>query len=275
VAIEVQPLTASCGAEVRGVDLREQLDAAAIAELRQAWLQHGVLFFRDQALDDLAQRDFAARFGALQTFMFGERPTPEAPEVHVLDFADGAGARGRGADIWHNDVTFIADPPIGTMLRAVELPAYGGDTCFSNTHDAYQSLADPIRRLVDELYAVHDYRVFLPALRNIRVDADAVMAERAKEFPPTRHPVALVHPETGRRHIYVNGNYTAHIEGLSAQESRALLRILFESVRAPEVQCRFTWSPGSLAFWDNRAVQHYAVADYSGRRRMHRVTILE
>lgn len=273
--IEIQPLTTSCGAEVRGVDLRERLADDAIAELRRAWLDHGVLFFRDQALDDIAQRDFAERFGVLQTFMFGERPTPEAPEVHVIDFAGGGAAQGRGADMWHNDVTFTAVPPIGSMLRAVTLPSFGGDTCFANTNHAYESVAAPLRRLIDDLYAVHDYRMFLPTLRNIRADADEVMAERTKEFPPVRHPVAIVHPETGRRHLYVNANYTSHIEGLSERESATILRVLYEAVRAPEVQCRFTWTPGSVAFWDNRAVQHYAVADYSERRRMHRVTVLE
>jgi taurine dioxygenase len=274
ISVEVRPLTATCGAEIGGVDLARPLDDATYRRLRTALVDHGVIFFRDQRLDDVAQNEFARRFGEPDIFPFGERPTPEAPAVHVIAFDGATDAEGKGADEWHADVTFIPTPPMGTVLRAVELPPYGGDTCFSNMSAAFDALSPAIREMIDGLKAVHDYRVFAPKLfRTDPAGAADKLEARAKSNPPVEHPVVRTHPESGRRVLFVNRNYTSRIVGLTERENEMLLPYLFDHARDPMFQCRFQWRPGSVAFWDNRLVQHYAVADYRARRRMHRVVI--
>lgn len=272
--LAIRPLNAACGAEVAGIDLRTPLVPEDAATLRSALAHHGVLFFRGQQIDDVEHRDFAKHFGVLHDFPFGSPPTPDAPEVHVIEFEQAANAAGRGADEWHNDATFQSAPPRAAMLRAVVLPDTGGDTCFANTHAAFLSLSPALQRLIEPLEAEHSYATFAPVLRRIRPDdADERLAERLRVFPPVRHRVVIEHPVTGRPHLFVNRNYTSHLIGLTERENATVLPLLFDAVRAPEVQCRFRWSPGSIAVWDNLAVQHYAVADYGSHRRMHRVTI--
>jgi taurine dioxygenase len=274
ISVEVRPLTAACGAEIDGVDLAHRLDDATCRVLRDALLEHGVIFFRDQHLDDVAHNAFASRFGEPDIFPFGERPTPEAPAVHVIAFDGAADAEGKGADEWHADVTFIPTPPMGTVLRAVELPPSGGDTCFANMSAAFDALSPAVREMIDGLTAVHDYRVFAPKLfRTDPEGAPAKLVARAKSNPPVEHPVVRTHPESGRKVLFVNRNYTARILGLTERENEMWLPYLFDHARDPMFQCRFRWRTGSVAFWDNRLVQHYAVADYRARRRMHRVVI--
>jgi taurine dioxygenase len=274
ISVEVRPLTANCGAEIHGVDLARPIDDVTYLELRRALLDYGAIFFRDQQLDDIAQNRFASRFGQPDIFPFGEHPTPEAPAVHVIDFDGADDAEGKGGDEWHTDVTFIPAPPMGTVLRAVQLPPYGGDTCFANMSAAFDALSPALREMLDGLDAVHDYRVFAPkVLRTDPVNGPSKLEDRAKVNPPVEHPVVRTHPESGRKVLYVNRNYTARIVGLTERENEMLLPYLFDHVRDPMFQCRFQWRPGSVAFWDNRLVQHYAVADYRGRRRMHRVVI--
>ena len=274
ISVEVRPLTATCGAEIHGVDLAQPIDDATYLELRRALLDYGAIFFRDQQMDDLAHNRFAARFGEPDIFPFGERPTPEAPAVHVIDFDGAADAEGTGADEWHADVTFIPTPPMGTVLRAVVLPPQGGDTCFANMSAAFDALSAPLREMLDGLTALHDYRVFAPKLfRTDPVNGPSKLEERAKVNPPVEHPVVRTHPDSGRKVLFVNRNYTSRIVGLSERENEMLLPYLFDHARDPMFQCRFQWRPGSVAFWDNRLVQHYAVADYTARRRMHRVVI--
>ena len=161
---------------------------------------------------------------------------------------------------------------MGSILRAVQLPAVGGDTCFANMYAAYDGLSPPLRELVDGLRAVHDItKPMRKAIAGGHAKFDlATMQERC---PPVEHPVVVTHPETGRRGLFVNRNSTTQLVGLSERENDVLLPFLFDHVRSPEYQCRFHWEPGSMAFWDNRCVQHYAVADYAERRVMHRVTI--
>ena len=274
ISVEVRPLTATCGAEVHGVDLAQPLGDETYHALRRALLEFGVIFFRDQQLDDVAHNAFASRFGHPDIFPFGERPTPETPAVHVIAFDGATDAEGKGADEWHTDVTFIPTPPMGTVLRAVELPPYGGDTCFANMSAAFDALSPALREMLDGLTAVHDYRVFAPKLfRTDPEGAPAKLEARAKSNPPVEHPVVRTHPESGRMVLFVNRNYTSRIVGLTERENEMLLPYLFDHARDPMFQCRFQWRPGSVAFWDNRLVQHYAVADYRARRRMHRVVI--
>jgi len=266
--LEITPLTPAIGAEVSGVDLADPLGDEAIAELRQALLDHLVVFLRGQDITDEQHLDFALRFGPLSVPPLATK-YQEQPTVTVLDQVS---PKGEGADEWHSDNTFMPQPPMGSILRAVQLPAVGGDTCFSNMYTAYEALSPAMQSMVDELRAVHDItKPMRKALAAGHTTLD--LSEMQRRWPPIEHPVVVTHPETGRRALFVNRNSTTHIAGLSERENDALLPFLLDHVRSPEFQCRFHWEIGSMAFWDNRCVQHYGVADYTERRIMHRVTI--
>jgi taurine dioxygenase len=266
--IEVSPLTAAIGAEVSGVDLRQPLSDDAVAAVRAALLDHLVVFFRDQPLTDEQHLSFALRFGPLSVPPLATR-YQDRPTVTVLDQVS---PKGEGADEWHSDNTFMATPPLGSILRAVQLPAVGGDTCFASMYAAYEALSAPVRSLVEGLVAVHD--ITKPMRKAIAAGHTTLdLAEMQRRWPPVEHPVVVTHPETGRKALFVNRNSTTHLVGLSERENDVLLPFLLDHVRSPEFQCRFHWEPDSIAFWDNRCVQHYAVADYADRRVMHRVTI--
>ena len=251
-----------------GVDLRRPLPDATVAALREALLAHLVLFFRDQALTDDEHLAFATRFGPLSVPPLATK-YQERPTVTVLDQVR---PKGEGADEWHSDNTFMPRPPMGSILRAVRLPAVGGDTCFASMYAAYEALSPPVRALVDDLQAVHD--VTKPMRKAIAAGHTTLdLADMQRRWPPVEHPVVVTHPETGRRGLFVNRNSTTRLVGVSERENDALLPFLLDHVRSPEFQCRFHWAPDSVAFWDNRCVQHYAVADYDERRVMHRVTV--
>ena len=193
----------------------------------------------------------------------------DAPEIVVLDQVH---PKGEGADEWHSDNTFLAEPPMASILRAVQLPAVGGDTCFASMYAAYEGLSPAMRDLVDGLRAVHD--ITNPLKKAIRDGHSTLdLGAMQEKCPPVEHNVVVTHPETGRKALFVNRNSTTHIVGLTEREQDVLLPFLLDHVRSPEYQCRFHWEEGSIAFWDNRAVQHYAVADYHERRIMHRATI--
>ena len=266
--LEITPLTPAIGAEVSGVDLAEPPGDETIAELRRALLDHLVIFWRGQDITDEQHLAFALRFGPLSVPPLATK-YQERPTVTVLDQVS---PKGEGADEWHSDNTFMPNPPMGSILRAVQLPPVGGDTCFSNMYAAYEALSPGVRSLVDGLRAVHDItKPMRKALAAGHTTLD--LSEMQQRWPPIEHPVVVTHPETGRRALFVNRNSTTHIVGLSERENDALLPFLLEHVRSPEFQCRFHWEVGSMAFWDNRCVQHYGVADYTERRVMHRVTV--
>ncbi len=266
--IEITPLTTVIGAEVTGVDLREELSDVDVKIVRQALLDHLVLFFRDQPVSDDEQLAFALRFGPMHVSPL-RTVHQDAPEIVVLDQVH---PQGEGADEWHSDNTFLADPPMGSILRAVQLPELGGDTCFASMYAAYEGLSPAMRDFVDGLRAVHD--ITNPLKKAIRDGHSTLdLSAMQEKCPPVEHNVVVTHPETGRKALFVNRNSTTHLVGLSEREQDALLPFLFDHVRSPEYQCRFHWEEGSIAFWDNRSVQHYAVADYHERRIMHRATI--
>ena len=268
MAIDIRPVTAIIGAEISGVDLRAPLADADVAAIRQAWLDHLVLFFRDQHIDDDQHLEFALRFGTLDVSPLATR-YQDTPSVVVLDQVN---PKGEGADEWHSDNTFLAHPPMGSILRAEKLPAVGGDTCFASMYAAYDALSKPMQGFIDGLTAVHD--ITKPLQKAIRDGHSTLdLAETQAKCPPVEHRVAVTHPETGRKALFVNRNSTTHIVGVSDRENDLLLPFLLDHVRSPEFQCRFHWEPGSIAMWDNRSVQHYAVADYQERRVMRRVTI--
>jgi taurine dioxygenase len=268
VSIDIKPLTATIGAEVHGADLRDGFSDGDVSTIRTALLDHLVVCFRDQEIDDEQHLAFALRFGPLHVSPLATR-YQESDAVVVLDQMH---PKGEGADEWHSDNTFLAVPPMGSILRAVQLPSVGGDTCFANMYDAYDALSEPMRNLVDGLTAVHD--ITKPLRKAIRDGHSTLdLSEMQQKCPPVEHRVAVTHPETGRKALFVNRNSTSHLVGVTERENDLLLPFLFDHVRSPEFQCRFHWEPGSIAFWDNRAVQHYAVADYHERRVMRRVTI--
>jgi taurine dioxygenase len=267
-AIEIDPLTPTIGAEISGVDLREPLPAKTVGEIRAALLEHLVLFFRDQDVTPAQHVAFGRQFGELcfPPFMTDHG---DDPEILVLDQVF---PKGEGTDTWHSDNTFMAEPPMGSILKAERLPASGGDTCFASAYAAYEALSPAIQSLLDGLTAIHDLTATLEranAAGHTRADVAAML----EASPPVEHPVVRTHPETKRKALFVNANSTTRIVGLSPRENALLLPFLCDHIRAPEFQCRFRWEPNSIAFWDNRAAQHLAVADYHERRVMHRVTL--
>ena len=259
----VQQLTPAIGAELLDVDLRS-FDDTLIAEVRAALLHYKVVFFRNQDLTREQHIDFARQFGGLEI----HPATPkDQPDPEVLRIAHGPKSRG-AENMWHSDVTWREAPSLGSILRALELLTVGGDTLFANMVMAYDRLSDEMKEKIEPLSASHDIaRVFA---RRLGKKAE----ELHDKYPPMVHPVVRTHPETKERVIYVNGAFTDHIVDMDPEESRALLDTLYKTAWNPELQCRFRWEVGSMAFWDNRACQHFAASDYyPDVRVMERVTI--
>ena len=267
-SLEIRPVTGIVGAEICGLDLCRSLSAGELGEIREALCAHGVLFFREQDLTPEQQVVFAEQFGTISP--------PPIVNKHAVDpnflILDQVSPKGEGADAWHSDNTFMAEPPLGSILKAVQLPEVGGDTCFASMFAAYDALSEPMRALVDSLEAEHD--IAKPLGRAIAKGLSSASLEEArKRWPVVRHPVARTHPESGRKALFVNRNSTTRLVGVTERENELLLPFLCDHVRSPEFQCRFRWDTNSIVFWDNRAVQHYAVPDYDERRVMHRVTL--
>jgi len=258
-----RPLSPAIGAELIGADLTKP-DDTLIAEVRDALLRYKVVFFRDQEITRDQHLAFTGAFGELEI----HPATPKnQPDPEVLRISHGPNSKGQENN-WHSDVTWRAEPSLGSILRAIELPDYGGDTLFANMELAYDNLDEDLKKRLCGMTAIHDIaRVFA---RRLGKDASSLH----EKFPPQEHPVIRTHPETGARSLYVNVGFTDHIVGMDADESATLLKYLYHQAWLPEYQCRFRWAPGSIAFWDNRACQHYAASDYFPNVRiMERVTI--
>lgn len=271
--IEVRPLAGSLGAEICGVDLRDSLDDETFEEIHQALLDNLVIFLRNQDITPDQQKAFGRRFGELHIHPY--IPTLEGhPEIIKLESADdGPGEMAYQSNTWHTDLTYTAEPPMGSMLHGIKVPAVGGDTMFLNLYASYQALSDTMKSLVDDLTAVHDIVASMPPDFTRQSWAPKQLARMQEATPPVEHPVVRTHPETKRKCLFVNRNFTSYIKGMTLPESDALLGFLLEHIEQPEFQCRFHWETKSLAFWDNRCTQHYAVNDYRSKRQMHRVTI--
>ena len=260
---DARPLSPAIGAELIGADLSAPSDTL-VEEVRAALLQYQVVFFRDQDITRSQHIAFASAFGELEI----HPATPkDQPDREVLRIVHGPNSRGM-ENAWHSDVTWREQPSLGSILRAIELPEVGGDTLFSNMVMAYEDLDEDLKTRLCGMTAVHDIaRVFAK-----RLGKDA--AALHEKFPLMEHPVVRTHPETGQRLLYVNTAFTDHIKGLDRDESDTLLKFLYSRAAIPEYQCRFRWALGSIAFWDNRACQHYAASDYFPNTRiMERVTI--
>lgn len=265
-SITVAPTTPNCGAEVSGVDLAQPLNDATFDTLNKALAKHGVLFFRDQEMTPEQHKALGQRFGELHIHPAFPRLVEGHPEVMEI-FADENSTYIAGEE-WHSDVSCDEEPPMGTILRMIEVPPSGGDTLFSNMFAAFEALSEPMRNFLSDMNAVHDGE---PFYRGRYKDGED---DAGKTYPRAEHPIVRTHPVSGKQALFVNRIFTTRIVGLEKAESDALLQMLFQHAERPEFQCRFKWRPGSVAFWDNRCAQHLALWDYyPNRRRGLRVTI--
>lgn len=267
---QLNHLTPCIGTEVLGIDLAAEHDQATIDWLSALLVERKVLFFREQRISVDEHVAFARRFGELEVHPF----TPNmATHPEVIELNNDREHPPR-INVWHSDVTWRQEPSLGSILRARVIPEVGGDTLFANMEAAYDALDDATREQIDGLVAVHDNEAFLAGMKASGASDEAVEVMR-RQYPPARHPVVRTHPVSGRKSIYVNRAFTRTIEGMPEDEAQALLERLYHQAWIPDFQCRFRWRVDSLAFWDNRAAQHYAAADYwPAERRMERVTII-
>lgn len=267
---EVHPIAGAIGAELRGIDLAQDLTEETTRGVRQALLDHLVIFVRDQDLPPDRFLAFARRFGEPVEYPFinGIEGFPEIIQVAKLEHE-----RVNFGGVWHSDTTYLARPPMGSMLVSREVPPQGGDTLFANQYLAWESLSDGMKEMLATLRGVSSSsKADVTRTREDRVRSDGTA--KAREPLEAVHPVIRTHPETGRKALYVNVAHTSRFEGMTEEESAPLLGFLFRHQIKPEFTCRFRWSQGAVAFWDNRCAQHYPVNDYHGYRRvMHRITL--
>lgn len=262
--VTVTPLTGNIGADVRGLDLSQPLDETQVAFIHDALLEHLVLFFREQPILTIEQHTgLALCFGELEITPFQREGDPT---ILMIDQMHGRGSEGAN---FHADNTFRPYPPMGALLQAHILPERGGDTCLASMYAAYDGLSPRMQAYLEGLEAWHSLEQMAARLASHGLKTNLNM----EDWPPVRHPVIARHPETGRKLLNVNYNWTTHIDALPAAESRTILQFLYNHIRSPEFQVRIHWNPGDIAFWDNRVTQHYAVPDYEGRRLMQRIAI--
>lgn len=270
--ITVSPLSPLLGAEIGGVDLSKPLSEETFAEIRQAFLKHHVIFFRDQTLTPEQHKAFGRRWGTLNVhpYVKGMEGHPEILEIikephEKINFGGG----------WHSDMSFLEEPALGSILHAIEVPEVGGDTLFASQYGAWDALSPGLKATLEGLRAIHSAAeeygsAGASSRKRASMDSEVV----GDEVPEFEHPVVRTHPDTGRKGLYVNPAFTLRFAGWTRKESRPLLEYLFEVSRREVYTCRFRWKPGSLAMWDNRCVWHYALNDYHGQRRhMRRVTV--
>jgi taurine dioxygenase len=268
---EVRATSPSIGAEILGVDLSQPLSGDEAAEIRAAFNEHGVIFFRDQVLTPQQHIAFAELFAPININRFF-RAVPEHPQIaEVRKEPEQTTNIGGG---WHTDHSYDQVPALGSILLAREVPPHGGDTMFASMHHAYEALSDGLKRTLEGLRGVHSSRHVFGAARQRAREDETRIGNSELATQDAVHPVVICHPETGRRTLYVNPGFTTHFEGWTPQESKPLLDFLYAHASKPEFQTRFQWREGSIAFWDNRATWHFAINDYHGARRlMHRITL--
>ena len=269
--LKVQPIAGALGAEIHGVDLAADLSDGMVAALRQALLDRCVIFFRDQDLPPDRLLALAKRFGTPNEYPF-VKGLDGYPEVIAVTKLPGETINFGG--VWHSDTTYLQEPPMATLLVAREVPPVGGDTLFANQYLAYENLSDRMQQLLGGLRGVSSStKADASRTREDRIRTDGTAEPRKVLI--AEHPAVRTHPETGRKALYVNVAHTVGFAGMTEEESMPLLGFLFRHQIRPEFTCRFRWQPGSLAIWDNRCAQHYAMNDYHGHKRvMHRVTLV-
>jgi taurine dioxygenase len=270
--ITVQPISGALGAEMGNVDVSQDLSAEVIAEIRRALVDHLVIFFRDQNLTTEQQKTFTRRFGEI--FVHPNFNTGEG-DPEIVEVLRRPGDTRIVGEEWHTDTTMMPEPPMGAILYAIEVPPFGGDTMFANQYLAYEALSDGMKALLGGMRAVHSDRKVagpsrgLNARRSVQVREDAEWRETQ-----TAHPIVRTHPESGRKCLFVNHSYTNRFEDMTQAESTLMLEWLLNHGHRPEFTCRFSWRPGSIAFWDNRCVKHIAINDAGPHaRHMRRVQV--
>ncbi|MBT6273545.1 MAG: taurine dioxygenase [Chromatiales bacterium] len=261
--LDIRPLSGALGAEIYGVDLSD-LDDATWTAVREAFLRHLVLFFPEQSMDARGLAEAGKHFGELGFYPFIEG-LPEEP--HVFPIVKEPHETKNFGEGWHSDTTYTEVPPMATMLYAVDVPSVGGDTLFANMYLAYESLSEGMQALLSSLKAVNSAAKRSGGGRSAGNSFQGVTFKNQDQLLEGIHPIARTHPETGRKALYVNALHTARIEGMTDAESAPLLEYLFAHKSRPEFTCRYRWAAGTVAIWDNRAAQHYALNDYHGHRR--------
>lgn len=265
--MQVRPISGTLGAELLGVDLSRPLSDEQVARIRATFLAHGVIFFRDQNLSVEQQKAFARRFGELTVHPY----VKSGADPEIVEVARQPNDDRVIGDEWHSDIAMQEMPPMASILYAVELPPAGGDTMFSCQYRAYDTLSSGMKQLLEGRRALNSDRLIAnPALAALggRNYAALVKPDPNWKETCTYHPIVRTHPETGRKSIFVNATTTVCIEDMTEEESKPILEFLFRHCNRPEYTCRFNWGPGSMAFWDNRCTNHYAINDTAGHRRL-------
>jgi taurine dioxygenase len=267
--LDIKPIAGALGAEIGGVDLTANISPEVFTEIRRLLVEYGVIFFRDQDISHAQQKNIAAYFGPLQTHPAYET-VAGFPEITVLESTPEKPTK---IECWHSDMTFRQHPPLGTVLRSKIVPPKGGDTMWACMATAYNGLSQPMQKMLEGLTAIHDFRQgFKESLAE--VGGLERLAQAVAENPPVEHPVIRVHPESGKKVIFVNSLFTTHIVGIPKNESEAILAFLYQHVTTAEYTCRFNWQSNCLAIWDNRSTQHKPINDYfPAHRQLERITI--
>lgn len=268
----IKPIAGALGAEIKGIDLT-QVEPAQVNRIREIFNQYHVLVFREQTLSPSQQKTFAEYFGPLEThpYITGLKEAPEV--VPIIKERDEKINFGGG---WHSDMSFLSEPPLGSLLYALEVPEYGGDTLFSNQHVAYMALSDRMKSILDDLKGLHSAASqYGRGGDSEKRNYGSMQLEVSDEaHHQVEHPIVRTHPESGLRSLYVNRPFTESIKGMERAESDAFLNFLYRHCEQERFTCRVKWEVGTLTMWDNRIVQHYALNDYQGHRRhMNRVTV--
>ncbi len=268
--ISIKPIAGSCGAEIAGVDLSMPLDDATFQTVQQAFLDHLVIFFRDQTLSPDQLKTFGRRFGELRV---SDQYQPLDGHPEILEIVKEPDATDIVGNLWHCDESFMEKPALGSILYLIDCPEYGGDTMFANQYAAFESLSPGMQEMLSSMRAIYSDGSLQQRNkgRSLKVHPNAASRPSYEAV----HPVVRTHVQTGRKSLFVHRPYTIRFEGMTVEESQPLLRFLYAHAARPEFTCRFRWDKGSVALWDNRCAQHYALNDYAGVRRYgHRVTII-
>ncbi|MBI3434066.1 MAG: TauD/TfdA family dioxygenase [Proteobacteria bacterium] len=269
--ITVTKIGVHLGADISGVDLRRPLTQAQFKVVEDALVEHALIIFRDQDISSDNLMDFGRRFGDLTVHPFAPNEGKNAPEL--IKFRNDEKTPPYGTDVWHSDETFRAEPPMATVLCAKDVPAVGGDTMFVSMAAAHDGLSERMQQFISGHEAVHDMKPFRPLFGKSEEERKKLQNFELT-YPPQLHPIVRVHPVSGRKVLFVNPQFTIAINGMDERESRLLLDVLFHQALVPEYQFRLHWRPHTIAMWDNRSTQHYAIHDYYPQRRyMERVTI--
>lgn len=270
--MQVSPAAGSMGAEITGVDLSGDLDNQTFDEIHRALLAHHLIFFRDQRLTPESQAAFGRRFGPLNRHPY-VKPLPDAPDVFaIVKEPDDVHHFGNG---WHTDLSYTEKPALATMLYGIDIPPFGGDTLFTNLHQAYEALSDGMQQMLAGLTGVYsNARTYGPDAARFKDGVKAMSVSQQAEVNRVEHPLVRTHPETGRKSLYFSELHLVGLKDMTDEEAAPILTLLARHCARPEFTFRFRWEKGSLALWDNRCTAHYAIDDFAGmRREIHRVTV--